>query len=36
VLRVLYPDITPDEAAVAVLPHGETTADGNQPAGART
>jgi glycerol uptake facilitator-like aquaporin len=36
VLRVLYPDITPDEAAGAVLPHGETTADGTQPAGART
>ena len=27
VLRVLYPDITPDEAAEVMVPHGGTTAD---------
>ena len=36
VLRVLYPDITPDEAAEVMLPHGEAAgADGSKPAEAR-
>jgi glycerol uptake facilitator-like aquaporin len=35
VIRVLYPDITSDEAAEAVLPHGEAAADPPQPASAR-
>jgi len=25
VIRVLYPDLTPDEAAEVMLPHGEST-----------
>ena len=31
VLRVLYPDITPDEAAGAVMPHGEDVAHTDTP-----
>jgi glycerol uptake facilitator-like aquaporin len=31
VLRVLYPDITPDEAAEAVMPHGEDPAHTDAP-----
>jgi arsenate reductase len=37
VIRILYPDITPDEAAEVMLPHGEAAAeDGTHPVGART
>jgi glycerol uptake facilitator-like aquaporin len=37
VIRVLYPDITPDDAAEVMLPHGESMAhDGKQPATADT
>ena len=37
VIRVLYPDITPDEAAEVMLPHGEAaTEDGTEPARAAT
>jgi glycerol uptake facilitator-like aquaporin len=35
VLRVLYPDITPDEAAEVMLPHGEAAAAGDEPAPTR-
>jgi glycerol uptake facilitator-like aquaporin len=35
-IRALYPDITPDEAAEVMLPHGENCAgDGTEPAAAR-
>jgi glycerol uptake facilitator-like aquaporin len=36
VIRILYPDITPDEAAEAVVPHGEGGAETPSPAAART